>query len=218
MTVAILPRNHGDERKVPLQARIAAREAGANVQPPLFGDGVPLAVMVDTSNRPYGVPYTISLRVDYVTAKALGPQTLYLQGEILLTFWQSLQRTRSFGNRIGISMVGACACLFLLGLLGLWIQSHAFYWWILIPLIPLGFVIAMRSYLKIFVEHMHRAGDATMSIEKIAPWLRWWLPPGIGLLLVLICALLSSGLSAFWVGGIAGIGIGGLLGFFGDVF
>ncbi len=219
VVVSLVPCNQGDEQKVPLQARIVSREIdNASIQPQFFGDGMPLTITIDTSNRPFGTTYTISLRVDYITANTLGPQGLYLQGEILPTFWQSLQRTRAFSNRIGIAITVGLICLFLTGLLGLWMQSHSFYWWILIPLIPLICFVAMSSYLKNFVEHMHHAGDVTISIEKIAIWLRWWLPIGFGLLLVLICALLPNALSAFWVSGIAGMCIGGFLGFFSDAF
>ena len=212
--VVVIARNAGDERLVPLVARIYTREPGTSVTPERFHANEPVTLTIDTSNRPFGKRYDVVFGVDYgLTGGALGPTTLHVRGDILPTPWQSLEREKNFGERVGIGCVVSFAGFILLGALGAGVAAQTTIGWLFFLAIPILLALVTQPVVGTIVAHIQRSGNANVRVEKISPCLRWGLPAGCGLVLALICALISNQGSPFLVAGMVGCIIGFVLGF-----
>ncbi len=215
VTRLLRPINQGDEHRVPLQGRILSRDPNTFIQPSSFSNQDTLTVTVDTTNRPPGEPYDIVLQVNYITANSKGPTNIYLRGELLPTFRQSFFRESSLGNRIGAGVIFAILSLSLFDLFTVGLESHTTFTWLLLFLIPAGFIFMMQQCLKTIVFHKQRTGDMSIDLKNVAPpWLRWWLPVGVGLLFALLCAMLPQTAGMFWLSSIIGLLLGGGVGSF----
>lgn len=216
-SVIVTPRNRGDEGLVPLVARIYAPEQGASVEPARFHADELVKLTIDTTNRPFGSKYEAVFTVDYgATPGAIGPTALHVRGEILPTAWQSMKRTRKVIDRVAIAFVTGFAGLLLLGAIGAGLAGRIGIAWLLFLALPVMFVLAVRPMAATIVAHIQRSGNTGASFENVLSWVLWWLPIGTGLLLALICTLVSDMGTGFWIGAFVGGIVGAALGFIVD--
>jgi hypothetical protein len=191
--VIVVPRNAGDEKAVPLSGRIFTREPGASAQPERFHANEPITLIIDNHHRAFGTAYQVTFTVDYgLTSGARGPETLYVCGEVLPTVWQSMLRKRPGVERAVIGL-GIGLCGFVLGgasgdMLATRFSSWSFLGLIL-PFILIGMV---RGAATTLLGHKEMSGAANVRITQVPNWILWWTPLGSVLVLILMCALLSS--------------------------
>ncbi|GAC1383143.1 MAG: hypothetical protein NVSMB33_10960 [Ktedonobacteraceae bacterium] len=211
--LVVTPRNYGDEDRLPLVARIATNDDAVRVTPGEFRANQSITITVDTSKRPFDQHYTIPFDISYTTAGARGPASIVVQGALLPTPWQSMLREKSLGERAGVGCAAGIGSLLLFSILGIGIAQHASFGWLLLLLIPVLFTVATHLIMSTVIMHMHRSGDTSVQMEKIAPWKRWGIPVAAGLLIVLLCALISDASIALFIDVLAGFILGSALGF-----
>ncbi len=184
------PLNHSpDEKLVPLAGTIRAREPNSDVAPQLFPHATPITFSIDTSGLARGGTYQVFFDINCGTSRGTsGPDTLCVQGELLPSPWQSIQRTREISTRVVIGLLGAAGGLLLFLLIGL---AFAGAWpFLLFPLLFVGAAYLIRETL---IAHRKLAGENAEQLKN--PNQRnklLGICAGLGLLLALICALASG--------------------------
>lgn len=211
--LVVTARNNGDEKLAPLAGRIFTNDNAAQARPGQFHANEPITISIDTTTRPFGQKYTVPFSISYITPGALGPSTMYVEGEILPTAWQSLLRERGFGERAGVGCGVGLAGGLLLGALGAGLASHIGIAWLLFLLIPILFVLIGRSIALTTVTHIRRSGDTNIDMKHIAPWILWGIPAGTGLAVALVCTLVPDAGTSFLIGGLIGFIVAAAPGF-----
>jgi hypothetical protein len=204
-------RNYGDEALIPLIARITTKDKEASAKPYELHANDEITLAVDTAQRAYGEKYTVAFDIEYVTADAKGPTTIYAQGEILPTVWQSMKRAKPVEERIGVGCVGGFVGLALLGFAAAQLAAHASLTWFVFLAIPAVFLLTMRGMASATVVHIQRAGNTTFSMGQV-PLFLWAIPLVVGLALALFCMLVTTTASVL-VAAVVGLLVGGALGF-----
>jgi hypothetical protein len=82
--------------------------------------------------------------------------------------------------------------------------------------IPLCVMGAAHLSIDGLLPHLQRSAYVDLSQRIAAPLIRWGIPAGAGLLLALICGLISQVGTVLLIGAVAGSLIGGMLGFLAD--
>ena len=178
-----------DEKLVPLTGTIRAREPGSSATPQLFHHSTPVTLSIDTSNRPRGERYEVLFDIDYgMTRGTRGPSTLAVQGELLPSPWQSMQRRQELSVRVMIGIFGGLGGLGVFLLIGL---VFAGVWpFLLFPLLFLG---AAHLTWRTIIAHRQYAGESIDGLKKSNKMYTFLgISLGLGLLLALICALASN--------------------------
>ncbi len=209
----ITPRNFGDEALVPLIARISTKDSGASVRPYEFHSGEPITLTIETGNRPYGQKYDVAFDIEYVTPQTQGPTTVYAQGEILPTSWQSMTRTRGVAERVGVGCLGGIGGLTVLSFSGAELATHSGFTAVLFLALPILFILAMRGMASTLIVHMKNAGNTALSLAHVPQWVLWGIPIGVGLVLSLLCTFVFSTTTSLVIGAFAGFIVGGVIGF-----
>jgi hypothetical protein len=213
----VIPRNTADEGLIPLVGQIDSNDAGARAEPIHFHHNQPVALIVDTSNKAPGSSYDVTFHISYhLTPGASGPTTLQLHGEILPTIWQSMLRVKPLNRRLVASSFGLFAGLIWFGSLGGVVSGHILAMLAFFFAIPLCIMGAAHISIDALLPHLHRAAYSGLAQKIIAPLIRWGVPAAAGVLLALICGLVSQVDTAFLIGGLVGALMGGVLGFLAD--
>ncbi len=217
ISVVVTPCNRGDEAYIPLVARIFTNDSGASATPEKFRTNQPVALNIDTTNRPSGRIYDIIYKIDYSpVAGAKGQTTLHIHGELLPTPWQSMLRTKNFGTRLlsggGLALIG----FLVLGAMGTFLSYNLQSIWFLFIVIPLLLLGVTHMTITPIIIHIQRSGRLEIEKKKLSPYLLWGLPLIFGFFLALACVLVHNQNIVLVLGGIVGTLIGAALGFVHD--
>jgi hypothetical protein len=82
--------------------------------------------------------------------------------------------------------------------------------------IPLCIMGAAHLSIDALLPHLQRSAYVDLSQRIVAPLIRRGIPTGAGLLLALICGLVSQVGAALLIGAVVGALVGGMLGFLAD--
>ncbi|MDQ2888128.1 MAG: hypothetical protein M3Y39_18825 [Chloroflexota bacterium] len=208
VSTVVTPRNKGDEKLVPLVGKIIPTDKAASASPEKFHTNQPITLTIDTSGRPYGSVYNVVYKIDYRQVPgAEGPDTIYVQGTLLPTMWQSMLRTKSFGNRfVAGGILGVISFLALGGLDDFLTLNFPSAWYLLL------LVGLTQLSVQPIIAHAQQAGKVKAEKVKVPP-LSWGLPLGVGLLLAFVCVLVHNATIATGLGGMVGILVGTASGF-----
>ncbi|HZO71762.1 MAG TPA: hypothetical protein VFB60_06130 [Ktedonobacteraceae bacterium] len=213
----ITVKNAGDEQLDPLVGYITSNEQGVSVTPTRFGADEQLTLSIDTARHPRGKIYDVVFNIRYApSSRAIGPTTLHVRGEILPTFWQSLFRARSAGERVGTGCVTGIAGSVAGLVIGSIAASHAGGWFLLLLAVPALLVWLTRWLTKIILFHLQLAGNTKARIEQIPPGMLWGIPGATGLLLVIVCAIIQDAQTAITIGAFSCLLLGCFPGFIFD--
>ena len=211
----ITPRNFGDEAHIPLLGHINSQSPEVHVSPRTFHANEPITITVETDNIQNGATYNIELSVDYnATSGAKGPSSLYIQSEVLPTFWQSMLREKQMEGRLINALAGAVLGFFILGFLGATIVGQLLTLWSLA--IPIVLLFTLFPVFKKITIHRKRIGEIDTNSANVPYYLLWGGALGGGALLDLICALIAKQDADLLFSGIVGALIGAIAGFFID--
>lgn len=209
----VTPQNFGDEALVPFIARITTQDDAASARPYEVHTGDPITLTIDTSNRPYGQQYTVAFDIEYVTPEAKGPTSIYAQGEILPTSWQSIVRTKSVEERLGTGCLSGLAGLIAVGFSAWELSLHSGVTWLFFLGLPALFLLLTRGIASTTIVHMQRAGNTALSLEKLPFWLLWGIPVIVGLVLSFLCTFLPDVVAVMFISGSIGFLAAGTSGF-----
>jgi len=207
-------RNYGDEELIPLIARITTKDKEASARPYEIHANEAIMLAINTQQRPYGEKYTVAFDIDYVTSEAKGPATIYAQGEILPTVWQSMKRAKAVEERIGVGCFGGLVGVVLLSVAAVQLMGHSNFTWFLFLAIPAVFLLTMRGMATATVVHIRHAGNTTFTLGQV-PALLWVVPLLMGAALALLCTLVTVTASLL-VTAFVSLLVGGTLGFLVD--
>ncbi len=179
----------GHQNLAPLAGRITTNDPAASALPMMFQHNSQITLSIDTHRRPRGQRYEVVFDLDYTaTPGAQGPKTLHVQGEILPTTWQSMQRIATLRQRIGIGLIGLVVGGCIIAILGNILAASGSSAWLTFLLIPVIFGYPTFLAWKTLLTHRRLTGEQPASPKGFPLWLIWTIPCAVGLLLFLLCA------------------------------